>query len=89
MSDDPKQLNEKTKIIGFRVTEEQLQNTIYPIMHDCYQLGIIDHDTLISFLRFCVQFWIGHYRMKKKQFDMSEKEIEEEKKLAMIAGRHS
>jgi hypothetical protein len=90
MSDDPKQLNEKTKIIGFRVTEEQLQNTIYPIMHDCYQLGIIDHDTLTSFLRFCVQFWIGHYRMKRKQFDMSEKEIEEEKKkLAMIAGRHS
>jgi hypothetical protein len=89
MSDDPKQLNAKTKIIGFRVTEEQLQNTIYPIMHNCYQLGIIDHDTLTSFLRFCVQFWIGHYRMKKKQFDMSEKEIEEEKKLAMIAGRHS
>jgi hypothetical protein len=44
MSVDPKQQLNKTKIIGFRVTEEELQNTIYPIMHDCYQLGIIDHD---------------------------------------------
>jgi hypothetical protein len=70
MSVDPNQLPDKTKIIGFRVTEEELHNTIYPIMHDCYQLGIIDHDTLTSFLRFCVQFWIGHYRMKKQQFDM-------------------
>ena len=90
MSVDPKQQFDKTKIIGFRVTEEELQNTIYPVMHDCYQLGIIDHDTLTSFLRFCVQFWMGHYRMKKQQFDMSQKEIEEEKKkLARIAGRHS
>ena|GEM_PF-6614455 len=44
MSVDPKQLD-KTKIIGFRVTEEELQNTIYPVMHDCHQLGIIDHDS--------------------------------------------
>jgi hypothetical protein len=82
---DPKQLD-KTKIIGFRVTEEELQNTIHLVMHDCYyQLGIIDHDTLTSFLRFCVQFWMGHYRMKKQQFDMSQQEIEEEKKkLAAI-----
>jgi hypothetical protein len=28
MSDDPKQL-EKIKVIGFRVTEEELQNIIY------------------------------------------------------------
>ena len=54
-------------------------------MHDCYQLGIIDHDTLTSFLRFCVQFWIGHYRMKKQQFDMVQEEIEEEEKLVAIA----
>jgi uncharacterized membrane protein len=75
---DPKQQLDKTKIIGFRVTEEELHNTIYPVMHDCYELGIIDHDTLTSFLRFCVQFWMGHYRMKKKQqFDMSQREIEE------------
>jgi hypothetical protein len=85
MSDDPKQQLNKTKIIGFRVTEEELQNTIYPIMHDCYQLGIIDHDTLTSFLRFCVQFWMGHYRMKKQQqFGMSQQEIEEEKLAAIV-----
>jgi flagellar biosynthesis GTPase FlhF len=86
VSDDPKQQLDKTKIIGLRVTEEELQNTIYPVMHDCYyQLGIIDHDTLTSFLRFCLQFWTGHYRMKKQQFEMSQQEIEEEKKkLAAI-----
>jgi hypothetical protein len=84
MSVNPKQQQEqpldKTKIIGFRVTEEGLQNTIYPIMHDCYQLGIIDHDTLSSFLRFCVQFWMDHYRMKKQKFEMNQKEIEQEEK---------
>jgi hypothetical protein len=85
MSGDPKQLD-KTKIIGFRVTEEKLQNVIYPVMHDCYyQLGIIDHDTLTSFLRFCVQFWMGHYRMKKQQFDMVQEEIEEEELVAIAA----
>jgi hypothetical protein len=84
MSVDPRQLD-KTKIIGFRVTEEELQNVIYPVMHDCDDLGIIDHDTLTSFLRFSVQFWMGHYRMKKQQFEMSQQEIEEEKKkLAAI-----
>jgi hypothetical protein len=51
MSVDPKQQPDKTKIIGFRVTEDELQNTIYPVMHDCYDLGIIDHDTTSSFLR--------------------------------------
>jgi hypothetical protein len=93
MSVNPKQPLEKTKIIGFKVTEEELQNTIYPVMHDCYyQLGIIDHDTLTSFLRFCVQFWISHYRMKKQQqFDMSQQEIEEEKKKldAIIAEKEA
>jgi hypothetical protein len=86
MSVDPRQPPiEKTKIIGFRVTEEELQNTIYPVMHDCYDLGIIDHDTVTSFLRFCVQFWMGHYHMKKQQFEMSQQEIEqEEEKLAAI-----
>jgi hypothetical protein len=90
MSKDPKQLD-KTKIIGFRVTEEKLQNVIYPVMHDCYDMDIIDHDTLTSFLRFCVQFWMGHYRMKKQQFDMSQQEIEEEKKKlqAIIAEKEA
>src|ERR671922_2302508 len=89
MSVDPKQqpIDKTTKIIGFRVTEEELQNTIYPVMHDCYDLGIIDHDTVTSFLRFCVQFWMGHYRMKKKQqqFDMSQREIEQEEKKKLAA----
>jgi hypothetical protein len=94
MSVDPRQqqpLPDKTKIIGFRVTEEELQNTIYPVMHDCYDLGIIDHDTTSSFMRFCVQFWIAHYRQKKQQFDMSEREIEEEKKKlqAIIAEKEA
>jgi hypothetical protein len=91
MSEDPKQLD-KTKIIGFTVTEEELQNVIYPVMHDCYDLGIIDHDTLTSFLRFCVQFWMGYYRMKKQQFDMNQQEIEEEEKkklAAIVAGKEA
>src|SRR5215218_4383363 len=84
MSVDPKQL-QKNKVIGFKVTEDELQNTICPVMHDCYQLGIIDHDTLTSFLRFCLQFWISHYHMKKQQFEMSQQEIDaEKKKLAAI-----
>jgi hypothetical protein len=75
MSVNPKQqqLDKTTKIIGFGVTEEELQNVIfiyiYPVMPDCYDMGIIDHDTRTSFLRFCVQFWMGHYRMKKQQFE--------------------
>jgi hypothetical protein len=53
MSIDPKQqqqqqqqqpVPERIKVIGFKVTESELQNTIYPIMRDCYQLGIIDYD---------------------------------------------
>jgi hypothetical protein len=91
MSVDPKQLDKPTKIIGFRVTEEELQNTIYPVIHDCYDLGLIDHDNVTSFLRFCVQFWMGHYRMKKQQFDRSQQEIEEEKRKldAIIAEKEA
>jgi hypothetical protein len=93
MSVNPNQQlpNDKTKIIGFRVTEEELHNTIYPVMHDCYDLGIIDHDTTSSFMRFCVQFWIAHYRQKKQQFDLSEQELEEEKKKlqAIIAEKEA
>ncbi len=60
-------------------------------MHDCYDLGIIDHDTLTSFLRFCIQFWMGHYRQKKMQFEMSRQEVEEEKKklAAIIAEKEA
>jgi hypothetical protein len=84
MSDDPKQL-EKIKIIGFKVTEDELRNLINPVMHDCYQLGPINHDRVSSFVRFCINFWIGHYRMKKEQFDMVQEEIEEEKLVAIAA----
>jgi hypothetical protein len=80
---------ERIKVIGFKVTERELQNTIYPIMRDCYQLGIIDYDIPCDIVStvFCIQFWIGHYRMKKQQFDLSHQEIEQEekKKLATIA----
>ena len=50
-----------------------------------YNLGLINHDTVSSFVRFCINFWIGHYRMKKEQFDMVQEEIEEEEKLVAIA----
>ena len=91
MYEDPKQLDKTTKIIGFRVTEEELQNVIYPVMHDCcyYQLDIIGHDTRTSFLRFCVQFWMGHYRIKKQQFDMVQEEIEEEKLVALASEKEA
>jgi hypothetical protein len=54
-------------------------------MHDCYQLGPINHDTVSSFVRFCINFWIGHYRMKKEQFDMVQEEIEEEEEEKLVA----
>jgi flagellar biosynthesis GTPase FlhF len=99
MSVDPKQqqqqqpVPERIKVIGFKVTERELQNTIYPIMHDCYyRLGILSIMIypVTSFLRFCIQSWIGHYRMKKQQqFDLSHQEIEQEekKKLAAIVAQ--
>jgi hypothetical protein len=81
--------SEKLKVIGCKVTENGLQNLITPIMHDCYNLRLIKHDTVSSFVRFCINFWIGHYHMKKKkkeQFDTVQEEIEEEEeKLVAIA----
>lgn len=90
MSVDPKQL-EKMKVIGCKVPERELQNIINPVMHDCYQLGLINHDTISSFVRFCIKFWIGHYHMKKQQFEMRQQEIEEEKKKldAIIAEKEA
>jgi CheY-like chemotaxis protein len=37
---------EKMKVIGCKITKDELQNLITPIMHDCYQLGLINHDTV-------------------------------------------
>jgi Protein of unknown function (DUF432) len=77
--------NIKWKMIGCTAIDDGLQNQIIPMMHECYQLGIIDHDTVASLVRFCLQFWMGHFRMKKQQFDMAQQDIEEEKKkLAAI-----
>jgi hypothetical protein len=39
-------------------------------MDGCYDLGIIDQQTVSAFVRFCINFWIGHYRTKKQQFEM-------------------
>jgi len=55
------------------------------MMHECYQLGIINHDTVSSFVRFCLKFWMGHYRMKKQQFEMSQQDIEQEEKKKLAA----
>jgi hypothetical protein len=43
MSDDSKQQLDKTKIIGFRVTEDELQNIIYtyPVMHDSAIISLV------------------------------------------------
>jgi hypothetical protein len=53
---------------------------------------IIDYDIPCDIVStvFCIQFWIGHYRMKKQQqFDLSHQEIEQEekKKLATIVAQ--
>jgi len=48
-------------------------------MDDCYQLALVKDDTISSFVRFCINFWIGHYRLKKQQFGMTQQEIEQEK----------
>jgi hypothetical protein len=69
----------KIEVIGCKVTEEELQNIIIPTMQDCYQLDLVKHDTISSFVRFCINFWIGHYRLKKQQFGMTQQEIEQVK----------
>jgi hypothetical protein len=81
----------KWKTVGCKVTDDELQNQIIPMMHECYQLGIIDRDTVSSFVRFCLRFWMGHFRMKKQQFDMAQQDIEEEKKklAAIIAEKEA
>jgi hypothetical protein len=76
----------KWKVVGCRVTEDELKNIITPVKQDCYNLGLIKHDTLSSFVKFCINFWIGHYYNKKREFAMRAQEIEnEKKKLAEIA----
>jgi hypothetical protein len=65
--------NRKWKVMGCSVSEEEFQNNIIaPNARDCYQLGLIPHETVSYFVRFCVNFWIGHYCVKKQQFEMRE-----------------
>lgn len=56
-------------------------------MHDCYQLGLIKQDTVSSFVRFCINFWMGHYNNKQREFAIREREIENGKKIAAIAAQ--
>jgi hypothetical protein len=51
-------------------------------MKDCYQPDLVKHDTISSFVSFCINFWIGHYRLKKQQSEMTQQEIAAEKEQA-------
>jgi hypothetical protein len=74
------------KVIGCRATEEEFQKLILPIMDDCYQLGLIDQQTVTAFVKFCINFWIAHYTTKKQHFEMSQQQIDQgREKLARIA----
>ena len=76
---------EKMKLVGFKVSEEEYNKTILPVMHDCYGLGLCEQETVSSFVRFCINFWLAHYYNKKKEFEERAKDIEHEKrKLAAI-----
>jgi hypothetical protein len=81
--------NLKKQIIGFRVTEEELQNTIYPVcmtllLSAGYIIDIMIYPDIVPTV-FGIKFWIAHYyHMKKQQFEVSQQEIDEEMKLAEI-----
>jgi hypothetical protein len=62
-----------------QISGDELQNLITPIMDDCYQLGLVKHDTISSFVRFCINFWIAHYKLKKQEFEMRQQDIEQQK----------
>jgi hypothetical protein len=66
------------KVITCKITEEEFQKTILPTMYDCYDLEIIDRQMVSAFVKLCINFWIGHYRTTKQQFEMSQQEIEQE-----------
>jgi hypothetical protein len=38
--------NIKLKVIGCKLTEAELQNIITPVMHDCYNLGLVKPPTV-------------------------------------------
>jgi hypothetical protein len=66
------------KVIACKITEEEFQKTILPTMYGCYDLEIIDRQMVSAFVKLCINFWIGHYRTTKQQFEMSQQEIEQE-----------
>jgi hypothetical protein len=66
------------KVITCKITEEEFQKTILPTMYDCYDLEIIDRQMVSAFVKLRINFWIGHYRTTKQQFEMSQQEIEQE-----------
>ena len=49
-------------------------------MDGCYDLEIIDRQMVSACVELCINFWIGHYRTTKQQFEMSQQEIEQEEK---------
>jgi hypothetical protein len=58
--------NIKLKAIGCKLTEEELQNIITPVMHDCYNLGLVKLPTVYILLcNLLYNFWMGHYRMSE------------------------
>jgi hypothetical protein len=65
------QQQQKLKVIGCQVTEEELQNIIAPVMHDCHSLGLIKHDTVPSFARFCIDFWKALQQQEARVCDES------------------
>ena len=73
------------KVIACKITEEEFQKTILPTMYGCYDLEIIDRQMVSAFVKYCINFWIGHYRTKKQQFEMSQQEIEQEEKKKLVA----
>ena len=38
------------KVIACKITEEEFQKTILPTMYDCYDMGIIDQQTVSAFV---------------------------------------
>jgi hypothetical protein len=49
------------------------------MMDDCYQLALVKDNTISSFVRFCINFWIAHYKLKKQEFVMRQQDIEQQK----------
>jgi hypothetical protein len=84
MSVDPKQLPlEKIKVIGFKVTEHELQNIIYiPCNARLLPARSCQTRYHLFVLKVPHQLCIGHCRLKKQQSEMTQQEIAAEKEQA-------